>query len=212
MKKHLNFRNIAIVVLILWIILQNCNPGGIIPSGKTIKVDGKKYEVIKHEIDTVEVLKEKVITKKGKDIFHEVIEFDTVIMKEFVEVDTSAILKDYLSKVVYKDTLILPDSLGVVSLTDTITKNRIDGRTWNAKVKERIIKETLIVKDPPKSQLYFGVSGNFDRENVIAGVGAGLAFKTKKDKLYQINLGVNNQQKLSPFIGVGTFWKIKLKK
>lgn len=212
MKKHLNFRNIAIVVLILWIILQNCNPGGIIPSGKTIKVDGKKYEVIKHEIDTVEVLKEKFITKKGKDIFHEVIEFDTVIMKEFVEVDTSAILKDYLSKVVYKDTLILPDSLGVVSLTDTITKNRIDGRTWNAKVKERIIKETLIVKDPPKSQLYFGVSGNFDRENVIAGVGAGLAFKTKKDKLYQINLGVNNQQKLSPFIGVGTFWKIKLKK
>lgn len=212
MKKHLNFRNIAIVVLILWIILQNCNPGGIIPGGKTIKVDGKKYEVIKHEIDTVEVLKEKVITKKGKDIFHEVIEFDTVIMKEFVEVDTSAILKDYLSKVVYKDTLILPDSLGVVSLTDTITKNRIDGRTWNAKVKERIIKETLIVKDPPKSQLYFGVSGNFDRENVIAGVGAGLAFKTKKDKLYQINLGVNNQQKLSPFIGVGTFWKIKLKK
>lgn len=212
MKKHLNFRNIAIVVLILWIILQNCNPGGIIPSGKTIKVDGKKYEVIKHEIDTVEVLKEKVITKKGKDIFHEVIEFDTVIMKEFVEVDTSAILKDYLSKVVYKDTLILPDSLGVVSLTDTITKNKIDGRTWNAKVKERIIKETLIVKDPPKSQLYFGVSGNFDRENVIAGVGAGLAFKTKKDKLYQINLGVNNQQKLSPFIGVGTFWKIKLKK
>lgn len=212
MKKHLNFRNIAIVVLILWIILQNCNPGGIIPSGKTIKVDGKKYEVIKHEIDTVEVLKEKVITKKGKDIFHEVIEFDTVIMKEFVDVDTSAILKDYLSKVVYKDTLILPDSLGVVSLTDTITKNRIDGRTWNAKVKERIIKETLIVKDPPKSQLYFGVSGNFDRENVIAGVGAGLAFKTKKDKLYQINLGVNNQQKLSPFIGVGTFWKIKLKK
>lgn len=212
MKKHLNFRNIAIVVLILWIILQNCNPGGIILGGKTIKVDGKKYEVIKHEIDTVEVLKEKVITKKGKDIFHEVIEFDTVIMKEFVEVDTSAILKDYLSKVVYKDTLILPDSLGVVSLTDTITKNRIDGRTWNAKVKERIIKETLIVKDPPKSQLYFGVSGNFDRENVIAGVGAGLAFKTKKDKLYQINLGVNNQQKLSPFIGVGTFWKIKLKK
>lgn len=212
MKKHLNFRNIAIVVLILWIILQNCNPGGIIPGGKTIKVDGKKYEVIKHEIDTVEVLKEKVITKKGKDIFHEIIEYDTVTMKEFVDVDTTAILKDYLSKVVYKDTLILPDSLGSVSLTDTITQNRLEGRTWNAKVKERIIKETLIVKDPPKSQLYFGLSGNFDRENLIAGVGAGLAFKTKKDKLYQINLGVNNQQKLSPFIGVGTFWKIKLKK
>ena len=153
MKKHLNFRNIAIVVLILWIILQNCNPGGIIPGGKTIKVDGKKYEVIKHEIDTVEVLKEKVITKKGKDIFHEIIEYDTVTMKEFVDVDTTAILKDYLSKVVYKDTLILPDSLGSVSLTDTITQNRLEGRTWNAKVKERIIKETLIVKDPPKSQL-----------------------------------------------------------
>ena len=89
MKKLLNFKNIAIAVLLIWVYLQTCNPGGIIP-GKTVKIDGKKYEVIKHEIDTVEVVKEKVVTKKGKDIIHEVIDVDTLVLKELVNVDSAA--------------------------------------------------------------------------------------------------------------------------
>ena len=54
MKKHLTFKNIAIAALIIYILLQWFNPGGVMPGGRTIKVDGKKYEVIKHTIDTVE--------------------------------------------------------------------------------------------------------------------------------------------------------------
>ena len=217
MKKLLNFKNIAIAVLLIWVFLQTCNPGGIIP-GKTIKIDGKKYEVIKHEIDTVEVIKEKVVTKKGKDIVHEVIDVDTLVLKELVNVDSAAILKDYLSKVIYKDTLFLPDSLGTVSLVDTITKNRILGRTFDAKVKQREIKETLIVKELPKNQLYYGLNGGFNKADVVSHVGAGLLLKTKKDKVYEFGVGVANRTvdgtngSLSPFINFGTYWKIKVKK
>ncbi len=130
MKKLLNFKNIAIAALIIYVLLQWFNPGGVMPGGRTIKIDGKKYEVLKHTIDTIEVEKVKVVTKKGEDIVHEVIDVDTLVLKELVNVDTAALLKDYLAKVVYKDTLTLDGGLGTIALTDTITKNRILGRTW----------------------------------------------------------------------------------
>jgi hypothetical protein len=218
MKKFLNFKNIAIAALIIYILLQWFNPGGVMPGGRTIRIDGKKYEVLKHTIDTIEVEKTKIVTKKGEDIIHEVIDVDTLVLKELVNVDTAALLKDYLAKVVYKDTLTLDGGLGTIALTDTITKNRILGRTWDAKVKERIIKEELIVKEPAKAQLYYGLNAGFNREDYVSAVGAGLILKTKKDKIYQFGLGVNNRTtdgtngSFSPYVGFGTYWKIKLKK
>jgi hypothetical protein len=218
MKKFLNFKNIAIAALIIYILLQWFNPGGVMPGGRTIRIDGKKYEVLKHTIDTIEVEKIKTVTKKGKDIVHEVIDVDTLVLKELVNVDTAALLKDYLAKVIYKDTLTLDGGLGTIALTDTITKNRILGRTWDAKVKERIIKEELIVKEPAKAQLYYGLNAGFNKEDYVSAIGAGLIFKTKKDKLYQFGVGVNNRTtdgtngSFSPYVGFGTYWKIKVKK
>jgi hypothetical protein len=218
MKKFVNFKNIAIAALIIYILLQWFNPGGVMPGGRTIRIDGKKYEVLKHTIDTIEVEKTKIVTKKGADIIHEVIDVDTLVLKELVNVDTAALLKDYLAKVVYKDTLTLDGGLGTIALTDTITKNRILGRTWDAKVKERIIKEELIVKEPAKTQLYYGLNAGFNREDYVSAVGAGLILKTKKDKIYQFGLGVNNRTtdgtngSFSPYVGFGTYWKIKVKK
>ena len=218
MKKYVNFKNIAIVALVIWILLQWFNPGGVMPGGRTIRIDGKKYEVIKHTIDTVEVEKIKTVTKKGKDIVHEVIDVDTLVLKEMVNVDSAAILKDYLAKIIYKDTLVLDGGLGTIALTDTITKNRILGRTWDAKVKERTIKEELIVKEPAKTQLYYGLNAGFNKTDYVSAVGAGVILKTKKDKIYQLGLGVNNRTtdgtngSFSPYIGVGTYWKIKVKK
>lgn len=218
MKKHLNFKNIAIAALVIWILLQWFNPGGVMPGGRTIRIDGKKYEVIKHTIDTVEVEKVKVVTKKGKDIVHEVIDVDTLVLKEMVNVDSAAILKDYLAKIVYKDTLVLDGGLGTIALTDTITKNRILGRTWDAKVKERTIKEELIVKEPAKNQVYYGLNAGFNKEDYVSAIGAGVILKTKKDKIYQLGIGVNNRTtdgtngSFSPYVGFGTYWKIKVKK
>ena len=216
MKKLLNFKNIAIVALIIYVLLQWFNPGGVMPGGRTIRIDGKKYEVIKHTIDTVDIVKTKVVTKKGEDIYHE-----TIVEKEVLipaVIDTAALLKDYYSKVLYKDVLVLPDSLGTVAVTDTISQNKILGRTFNASVKQRTIKETTIVKEPARTQVYYGLNAGFNREDYVSAIGAGLMVKTKKDKIYQFNLGVNNRTtdgtngSLSPYVGFGTYWKIKVKK
>lgn len=216
MKKLLNFKNIAIAALIIYILLQWFNPGGVMPGGRTIRIEGKKYEVIKHDIDTLEVVKTKVVTKKGEDIYHE-----TIVEKEVLipaVIDTAALLKDYYSKVLYKDLLVLPDSLGTVAVIDTISQNKIIGRTFDAKVKERTIKETLIVKEPAKNQVYYGLNAGFNKEDYVSAIGGGLILKTKKDKIYQFNLGVNNRTtdgtngSFSPYVGFGTYWKIKVKK
>ncbi len=166
----------------------------------------------------MDVIKTKVVTKKGDDIYHETIVEKEVQVQVPAIVDTQALLKDYYSKVLYKDVLVLPDSLGTVAVTDTISQNKILGRTFDAKVKERTIKETLIVKEPARNQVYYGLNGGFNKADVVSSVGAGIMLKTKKDKIYQFTLGVNNRVVdgttggFSPYVGFGTYWKIKVKK
>ena len=215
MKKLLNFKNIAIVALILFILLQWFNTGGIIP-GKKVYIAGKAYEVIKHEIDTVDIVKTKVVTKKGEDIYHETIVEKEVIIPTIV--DTAALLKDFFAKNIYKDTLQLPDSLGTIAMIDTITQNKILGRTFNASVKQRTIKETTIVKELPKTKVFYGLEGGFNKADVVSHLGLGVLINTKQDKIFHLGIGAANRTTdgtsgaLSPYIGGGVYWKIKFKK
>ena len=211
--KFLNIKNIAILLLIAVVVFQQCG-GNKTKTGEIVKVDGKKYELIKHEIDTFEIVKTKVVTKKGEDIYHETIKEVTIP----AIVDTQALLHDYFAKNIYKDTLQLPDSLGIVSLTDTISQNKIFGRTFNASVKQRVIKETTIVKELPKTKLFYGFEGGFNKADVVSHLGFGVLVNTKKDKMFHLGLGVANRTTdgtsgtLAPYIGGGVYWKIRLKK
>ena len=213
MKKLLNLKNIAIALLIVIVVFQQCG-GNKKTTGEIVKVDGKKYELIKHEIDTFEIVKTKVVTKKGEDIYHETIK--EVIIPTIV--DTQALLQDYFAKNIYKDTLNLPDSLGTVSLIDTITQNKILGRTFNASVKQRTIKETTIVKELPKTKVFYGLEGGFNKADVVSHLGLGVLINTKQDKMFHLGLGVANRTidgtsgTLAPYIGGGVYWKIKFKK
>ena len=213
MKKLLNLKNIAIALLIVVVVFQQCG-GNKKTTGEIVKIDGKKYELIKHEIDTIEVVKTKVVTKKGEDIYHETIK--EVIIPTIV--DTAALLKDFFAKNIYKDTLNLPDSLGTVSLIDTITQNKIFGRTFNASVKQRTIKETTIVKELPKTKVFYGLEGGFNKADVVSHLGLGVLINTKQDKIFHLGIGAANRTTdgtsgaLSPYIGGGVYWKIKFKK
>jgi len=213
MKKLLNLKNIAIALLIVIVVFQQCG-GNKKVTGEIVKVDGKKYEVIKHEIDTIDIVKTKVVTKKGEDIYHETIK--EVIIPTIV--DTQALLHDYFAKNIYKDTLQLPDSLGTIAMIDTITQNKIFGRTFNASVKQRTIKETTIVKELPKTKVFYGLEGGFNKADVVSHLGFGFLVNTKQDKMFHLGLGVANRTTdgtsgvLAPYIGGGVYWKIKFKK
>ena len=188
-------------------------------AGETVNVDGKNYELLKHKIDTIFVDHTKIKYVKGKDIYHE-----TIVEKEkrvevpvYTKGDTVRIVQSYNQKVLYKDKLVLDNDLGTIELTDTLYQNKILGRKWNATVKERTITDTKIVKELPKNQVYVGVNGALDKVNFGNSIGAGVILKSKTDKLYQLNIGISNQQNTNgannvvPYIGGGVYWKIKLK-
>lgn len=212
----IDIKVILIVILVIIILLMKaCSGNSVVgPDGKpiqTVKVDGKVYDVIKHTTDTQYVPKYTIISKKGDDIYH-----DTTIYVPIPTdkpIDTMGILRDFYAKNVFKDTLKLGDSLGTVSIIDTITKNKILKRDFIAKVREKIIKDTFFLKDPLKRQLYGGGGLGIDKTNGLNNVNGGFLYKDKKENIYQIGLGIsNNSNALTPFLFGGIYWKIRLKK
>jgi hypothetical protein len=213
--KFSTIKNIVLVALIALFLYQL--KGGKINIGRTTVVDGKRYEIIKEIHDTTEVTKTNTKWKKGADIVHTTIVHDTTI--KLINVDTAALLYDYFAKNIYNDTLRLPDSLGFVFLTDTITKNKIEGRKFIANVKQRVITNTTIVKELPKTKFFYGIEGGFNKADLISHLGMGFLINTKSDKIYHLGVGVANRTgadaitgKLVPYIGAGVYWKIRLRK
>lgn len=208
----LDIKTIAILLLIGIVVFKQCNsdPGSKTP-GETVYIEGKPYEVIKHKIDTFNITKRDTIEKKGEDIFHDT----TIYVKVPINIDTTAILRDYYSKKSYKDTLKLSDNLGVIIINDTISKNSILHRKYFTEVSERYIKDMMIVKENQRTQLYYGANMGFDKINLVNSVNASLLLKTKKDKIYQVGagfMGMPHGTPLSPFVTGGIYWKIKLRK
>lgn len=166
-------------------------------------VNGKPYEVIKHDIDTIEVTKTTIKTKKGDDIYHDT----TIYVPIPLNVDTLEIIKSFFAKNVYKDTLKLNDSLGFVFIQDTISQNKIASRKYVAKIKQREIKETTIVKELPKSHIYWGIGMGFDKINYVNNINANLLYQTKCQRIYGLGTGVDAYK--TPFINATIYWKLK---
>ena len=126
------------------------------------------------------------------------------------DVDTGEILKDYFAKYTYKDTIKLEDSLGTVQITDTIQKNKIVSRTFKSNINQVHVRDSIIVKELPKTQLYVG--GNIGVDKVVGFnyFGPTFVLKTKLDNMYSLGVGINNNKTTS--IMTGVYWKIKLKK
>ena len=114
----------------------------------------------------------------------------------------------FLAENIYKDTVKLDSSS--VSVIDTIFKNRIKGTNYLFKLKTPVITNTVTVKEPfiPVNQVYIGGTVNGNPLSLINSIDAGLLYKTKKDKIFEIKTGINTNGQIT--YGVGTFWKIHL--
>lgn len=207
--EKLDLKTILIIGLIVVILLMRmCEGDGGDGEKKIVKIDGKKYELIKHTVDTIIVPVTQTVYKKGETIYRErVVEIEKPVK---VNVDTSKILEEFYSKFVYKDTLKLKDSLGYISVIDTVTQNKILGRLFDAHVNKTTIKEITIVKELPNNQVYIGGVAGFDKTNIVNFFGPTLVLKTKKDKMFSLGVGYGTNQNLS--LQGGIYWKISLKK
>jgi len=219
MKKYI--KEIIIISLVVIIALQRgCGPD--YGDKEIVKVDGKDYELIKQETDTIYVEKEVQVTKYvPKYITKEVIKEVEIP----VDVDSLAIIKDYFSKVTVTDTLNLDydfpkqvtdslgnkpaSSLGYGILTDIISQNRIESREIDWFFKIPTVYNTTIVKELPKLEFYYGFGLGMDQTNGLGNFTGNLLVKTKKMNIYGLNIGMSNQLgQYKPFVGSSMYWKI----
>lgn len=201
-----NFSLLIIAALVIVILLQRtCTPKNSEPK-EIIKIDGKKYEVIKRVTDTLKIPVIHNVYKKGEDIYHEIPVYVDVIVPS--NIDTGLILKKFYATHVYKDTLQLKDSLGFIAVTDSISKNKLVSRSWNAKVNKTTINNTIYLKEL-SNQFYLGGSLGMQRPGQFL-LGGNAILKTKADKVFGLGVGVNSQ--LQPYFQGSMLWKISFKK
>ena len=213
MKKHLNAKNFIIVILIILLFLAFFNPGGHLPNRTVLKLDSIPYAVS----DTV-TIDSLVEVEVEIEVPVEIEVEKRIEVPVLTPVDTNEILKVYFAKIEHKEVLTLPNNVGTVTITDTISKNSIVNRKFISDIKQMILKDTIYTKEPKKGQLFFGLNGGFNKINVVSHIGTGLMYKTKEDKIFHVGLGVANRVfdgtngEFTPYVDGGVYWKIRLKK
>jgi hypothetical protein len=193
---------LILILIIIIIILRSCD-SSITPYPKPIKMDGKKYIVLKHDIDTIYRTKDSIIHKY------------VYISKEIptpipLNIDTIAIIKDYFTIKIYSDSIQM-DSMSYFTVEDTMFKNRLLYRDYKYHINyPPVVKETTIVTLPPRNQFFLGGVIGFDKTNIINFAGPVFLYKDKKDHIYSVGVGYSNSKTIS--IQGGMFFKLKLKK
>lgn len=158
--------------MVLFFVLAPTGEGG------GTKVITKIDTIIKH--DTIKKY------KKGNDIPFVVL--DTLYQVDEVH-DTTYIVNDYNTIKAYSDTLRI-NTDNSVYIQDTITQNRILGRSYTANLSEKIITITNDIYHKPKNELYLGLVGDIRRFDNKIGVGVGLNYK-KQNEVYTLNFTTN---------------------
>lgn len=205
--KKLDLKSLLIIGLVVVILLMRaCSGDGDSTKPETTTINGHTYEVVDKKVDTVYVPKDTIVYRPGKIIYKD----KPIYIPIPPNVDSLAIIKDYYSAIVYRDTLHLGENMGFVSVTDTISQNKIVGRLWSARLKQQTIHETTIVKELPRTQLYIGGTVGFGTKSPINFVGPTLMLKTKSDRVYLLSAGYGVDQRT--VIQGGLLWKIKLRK
>jgi hypothetical protein len=171
------YKNIVIAILVIIVFLFIKDKSSYIGQPSVI-------------IDTDTVYQQKTFTKyiKGKSIPFVVL--DTIYNIDEVH-DTITIVKDYNQAKVYSDTIRI-DSLGYAYIQDTISHNKIQGRSFSANFNLPTITITKVITPKPKKEVYLGVIGDLRAFDNKVGLGLGLGYKTAKNGLFTINATTNN--------------------
>lgn len=201
MKSKINFTYLIIAVLIAVIILQRACSSEVSSS----------EPIVITKTDTIWKETHDTIIKKVQVVKREYIKPERPQYTPGENIDTcrarfSYLLKKHIARTTYKDTIFL-DSLGTITVIDTVWLNKLSKRTYIKDYKIPLVTKTITIikQTEPKRQLYIG--GNlFGDKTQLQLFTPGLLYKDKKDRVYQANLGVNFD---GTFIyGVGGYWKL----
>jgi|TARA_R110000824_G_scaffold14471_1_gene61549 hypothetical protein len=187
-----NIQTLLIVVLVAIILFTRSCSGG-----KT-SVEPKIITKVETRWDTVNIVKEVYIPKWKTKIITQV---DSILIN--TPVDTLEVLKDYYAKNVFVDEIKL-DSLGIITITDTIYKNTI----WRRAIESNILIPTTTVTEKiyiNNREFYWGLN-LIGKSNQIDYLGGGILYKSKRKNIYGLGIGVN--ENFQPILSIGYYMKI----
>lgn len=195
---------IIISLVIIFLLQRSCN-------GKYVSKD----PVVITKTDTIWKETHDTIVKEVQVVKREYIKPKEPQYTPGENIDTcrarfSYLLKQHIARTTYKDTIML-DSLGTITVIDTVWLNKLSKRTYIKDYKIPLVtKTTTIIKQPdPKRQLYIG--GNlFGDKTQLQLFAPGLLYKDRKDRIFQANAGFNFNGTIT--VGLGAYWKIDLNK
>jgi hypothetical protein len=142
--------------------------------------------VTKTKIDTVFTVKTFIKHTKGDRIPFKVLDTIFTNTKSY---DTTYIVKDYNQAKEFTDSIRQDSNLFVI--TDTISQNRIIGRSFQAKIQEKTITITNNIQAKPKAALYLGIRSDMsiDYNNINHNIT--LSLKTRKKGLFSVGYGMS---------------------
>jgi len=188
MKKALILIILSLVIILF--LVRECR----LPSPVLEPTIVTVYDTVR---DTVDKFVPRYIPKP-----YTIVQTDT--LWELLNVDTSAILRDYFSTVFYRDT-ILSDSTAFIVVMDSIYMNRIKARDISFKLYSQAINTTTTITEPEKLRnkifLGLGVGGT----PTSFGFTVDVMLINKKDNAYALSYNV-----LTKDIKFSMYWKIKL--
>lgn len=193
---------VALIVALIFSYFGGCNS-----SNSIFKLKNKfKGEVITtvttidtfYHTDTVSVPE---ISYVPKITFRDTGRLDTITEP----IDTLSILKDFYAKNIYLDTIQI-DTNGFIFIVDTIYKNTLAGRGidgWFTCNSKTIVKNT---DNWINKRIVYGGGGFSGNGRQINYIGGELMLKDKKNHLYGVGLGLN--QNLQPVVSGRLLFKI----
>jgi hypothetical protein len=192
---------VIVLVLIIVILFQK--------NGCTY-IHDKKVEIVTVH-DTSWKVHDSLIIKKliAKETIHDTLPKEYIADTNYpkLKAQYDALVIAYLAKKIYTDTVKL-DTLGYVTVSDTVHKNELQNRSYkyNYKIPTVTVTTTITKQTPPKGALFMGggVTGN---SNEVKSFFGGFLYKSKKDKVFGLNIGLNGNSKI--VYGVQSYWKIK---
>jgi hypothetical protein len=183
MKSKINFTYIIIAVLVVIIFLQrSCSSVSTTEEPTVItKYDTiwkKTHDTITKEVDVVKI---QYVKPEGP-------EYTPGEHIDTCRARFNYLLKQHSARRTYKDTIAL-DSLGTITVIDTVWLNKLGKRTYIKDYKIPLVTKTvtIIKAQQPKRQLYIG--GNlFGDRRTLQSFTPGLIYKDRKDANHEENL------------------------
>lgn len=206
-NKTLTFFSLLAVIVATFLFTKSCySGGGKVSAGDTLSVKADTGFVPHNDTirETVETLVPYKVTYTKEVVLHDTLEnIQTILQK----VDTSRILNQYFAKRFYTKTS--PVKYGSVTITDTVTQNRVTGRRvlLNQKIPE--ITKTITVAAPKRIVGYFGIEAIGNQNNLPYASGISLGLKLKNDAFIDIRGYLTKDE---PMFGIGLKFPLRFRK